>query len=401
MNYETGIAIDRAAGVADPVSLHPDLDGAMRPRRRTTIIIALLIAALLAATYFYMNRDAEPAADTAGGEAAGEQVPSVTVVAPGRQTVEGAINATGTLAARRNLPVGVVGEGGRVVSVLVDAGDWVRQGQVLAVIDRSVQDQQVRGAVAQVSVAEADARLAQENLDRALQLVGRGFISRAEVDRLTATRDAARARVSVARAQVGELRARNARLNVVAPAAGLVLSRSVEPGATVGAGSGVLFNLAQGGEMELLAQVGETELAALSVGVQAEVTPAGYDRSFTGQVWQLSPTIDPQSRQGTARIALPYDPVLRPGGFATAVVRSGTVNAPVLPESAMQSDGEGSYVYVVGPDNKVARRNVVLGDVTANGIVITEGLAGTERVVLRAGGFLSPGDLVKPVRAQS
>jgi RND family efflux transporter MFP subunit len=315
--------------------------------------------------------------------------------------VEGAINATGTLAARRNLPVGVVGEGGRVVSVLVDAGEWVRQGQVLAVIDRSVQEQQVRGAAAQISVAEADARLAQEDLERALQLVGRGFISRAEVDRLTATRDAARARVNVARAQVAELRARNARLNIVAPANGFVLSRNVEPGATVGAGSGVLFNIAQGGEMELLAQVGETELAALSVGVQAEVTPAGYDKSFVGQVWQLSPTIDAQSRQGTARVALPYDSALRPGGFATAVVRSGTVNAPVLPESALQSDAEGSYVYVVGPDNKVARRNVVLGDVTANGIIIAEGLAGTERVVLRAGGFLAPGDTVKPVRGQS
>lgn len=400
MNYETGIAMDRAGSVADPDVFGNDTRDSVAPRRRTTIIIALAIAALLAATYFYMNRDTDTAAQTAAA-GGGEQVPSVTVVAPGRQTVEGAINATGTLAARRNLPVGVVGEGGRVVSVLVDAGDWVRQGQVLAVIDRSVQEQQVRGAAAQVSVAEADARLAQENLDRALQLVGRGFISRAEVDRLTATRDAARARVSVARAQVGELRARNARLNVVAPAAGLVLSRSVEPGATVGAGSGVLFNLAQGGEMELLTQVGENELAALSVGVQAEVTPAGSDQSFTGQVWQLSPTIDPQTRQGTARVALPYNEALRPGGFATAVVRAGTLNAPVLPESALQNDGEGSFVYVVGPDNKVTRRNVVLGDVTANGIVIAEGLSGTERVVLRAGGFLNPGDLVKPVRAES
>jgi RND family efflux transporter MFP subunit len=399
MNYESAMGVNHAAGLADPQAF--DLDtGEQAPRRRRALIVIVLLAALALAAYAYFTRGTDEAA-AAAGDGSAEQVPSVTVIAPGRQTVEGAINATGTLAARRNLPIGVVGEGGRVVSVLVDAGEWVRQGQVLAVIDRSVQEQQVRGAAAQISVAEADARLAQEDLERALQLVGRGFISRAEVDRLTATRDAARARVNVARAQVAELRARNARLNIVAPANGFVLSRNVEPGATVGAGSGVLFNIAQGGEMELLAQVGETELAALSVGVQAEVTPAGYDKSFVGQVWQLSPTIDAQSRQGTARVALPYDSALRPGGFATAVVRSGTVNAPVLPESALQSDAEGSYVYVVGPDNKVTRRNVVLGDVTANGIIIAEGLAGTERVVLRAGGFLAPGDTVKPVRGQS
>lgn len=396
MNYEAGIGLKEAAA-AEPYEF--DTDGDERAtRRRRLIFIALLIAAALAAVIAF-TRSGEDAAATAPAEGAGDQVPSVSVVAPGRQVVEGAINATGTLAARRNLPVGVVGEGGRVVSVLVDAGDWVRQGQVLAVIDRSVQTQQTRAADAQIGVAEADARLAQNNLDRALQLVERGFVAQAEVDRLTATRDAAVARVNVARSQAAELRARNARLNIVAPAAGLVLSRDVEPGQTVSAGSGVLFNIAQGGQMELLAQVGETELAALSVGVEADVTPAGYNRSFTGQVWQLSPTIDPQNRQGTARIALPYDQALRPGGFATAVVRSGTVSAPVLPESALQSDAQGSYVYVVGPDNRVSRRNVQLGAVTANGIVIAGGLAGTEQVVLRAGGFLSEGDAVKPIRS--
>src|SRR3546814_6148132 len=96
------------------------------------------------------------------------------------------------------MPVGVVGEGGRVVSVSVEQGQWVRAGQVLASIDRSVQSQQARAQAAQVEVARADAQLAQSNLDRALQLVERGFISKADVDRLTATRDAARARVEVA-----------------------------------------------------------------------------------------------------------------------------------------------------------------------------------------------------------
>lgn len=366
-------------------------------RRKWWVIGGIALALILLAAWLMMRSGGD---GPAAGDAAASQVPTVTVIAPGRTTVEGTITATGTLAARRELPVGSVGEGGQVVRVLVDAGDWVRQGQVLAVVDRSVQTQQAASAAAQVQVAQADANLAQANLDRALRLVKGGFISKADVDRLTATRDAAVARVRVARAQLGELRARTNRLNIVAPAPGLVLERNAEPGQVVGAGSGVLFRIARGGEMELAARVSEADLAQLAPGVQAEVVPVGTDRAFVGTVWQLDPVIDPQSRQGTARIALPYNLALRPGGFATATIRSGAVVAPMLPESAILSDEKGTYVYIVGKDNKVERRPVETGLVTDKGIAVVEGLSGTERVVLRAGGFLAPGDKVNPRAAR-
>jgi RND family efflux transporter MFP subunit len=202
--------------------------------------------------------------------------------------------------------------------------------------------------------------------------------------------------VRVARAQLGELQARTARLNIRAPAAGLVLERNIEPGQVVGPASGVLFRIAKGGEMELQAALSESDLAQLAPGVTAEVTPVGTDKSFKGQIWQLSPVINPQTRQGTARVALAYDPALRPGGFASATIRSGTVVAPVLPESAILSDDRGSFVYVVGRDNKVRRQPVKTGIVTEQGITVVEGLNGTERIVLRAGGFLAPGDKVIP-----
>jgi RND family efflux transporter MFP subunit len=352
------------------------------------LILILLVAGAIALTVYRTYFAAEEAVDDDG------QNPVVTVIAPGAQTVAGEINASGTIAARREMPVGVVGEGGRVVSVPVDAGDWVKRGQVLAVIDRSVQAQQGRSAQAQVQVSQADANLAQANLDRALQLVERGFVSKADVDRLTATRDAANARVQVARAQAAELSARAARLNILAPAAGLVLARNVEPGQTASAGSGPLFRIARDGEMELMANVNEAQLAGLATGVEAQVVPVGSAKSFTGQVWQVSPTIDPQSRQGTARIALPYAPELRPGGFASALISSGTVVAPMLPESAVLSDDEGSFVYVVNGESKAERRSVQTGMVTANGIVVNGGLDGSEQVVLRAGGFLTEGEAV-------
>lgn len=400
MNYETTVDVSHArilsgdAAAGAPADGEAGVDEARARRKR--MLVAVAIAAALIAIAIFMLWGGEDEADFAPRETTA----AVTVITPGRETVEGIINATGTLAARREMPVGVVGEGGRVVSVLVEPGDWVRQGQALAVIDRSVQNQQAVSSAAQIEVARADAELAQANLDRALQLVDRGFISQADVDRLTATRDAAVARVRVADAQHRELLVRNDRLNIVAPAAGLVLERNVEPGQVVGSGATALFSIARGGEMELLARLGESDLATLSTGATATVVPVGTRKEFTGEIWQLSPVIDPQTRQGTARIALAYAPELRPGGFASTRINSGVVVAPLLPESAIQSNADGSFVYIVGAENKVTRRPVEIGMVTARGIIVESGLQGDERVVLRAGGFLTEGETIRPVTAE-
>ena len=394
MNFETTITAEAADNVA------ADIDGAAeRPHSKRSGAgrkmlfggIGILGLLLAIAAYFVLNAG-EPTA-VADDES---QAPVVTVVAPGKTTVEGMIEAPGTLAARRAMPVGVAGEGGQVTRVLVDAGDWVNAGQVLAVVDRSVQVQQTGALAATIEVRKSELRLAQANLDRALKLVERGFISKADVDRLTATRDQAAAQVRVAEAQLGERRARNRQLNVVAPASGYVLERNVEPGQTVNAGTPALFNIARGGELEMLAALSESQLSSLAQGVTATVTPTGSDKEFNGQIWQLSPVIDQQSRQGTARIALSYAPELRPGGFATARINSGTVSATVLPESAVLADDEGAFVYIIDKDNKATRRAVKTGMVTPQGITIMEGLSGTELVVLRAGGFLNPGETVKP-----
>ncbi len=395
MNYDAKIDADEAvAGHSD--SAPDDLPGEGESVfTRRMVLIGLAVVLLLIGLWF-LNRMSAP--DDLS-EDTGPQAPVVTVIQPGRSAVAGNIKTTGTLAARRELPVGVVGEGGRVESVLVEPGDWVGAGQVLAVIDRSVQVQQAAGLQAQIGVAQADARLAQANLDRALKLVDRGFISKADVDRLTANRDAAAARVRVAEAQLRETRARNSRLNIVAPSAGLVLDRQVEPGQVVSSGSGVLFRIAKGGEMELIANLTEESLLQISTGVRATVTPVGSDKSFAGEIWQISPVIDPQDRQGSARIALAYAPELRPGGFAEAVIGAGSIVAPKLPESAVLADDKGSYVYIVGKDDRIVRRNVKTGTLSADGIAVVAGLTGSERVVLRAGAFLSPGEKVKPQRA--
>ena len=385
MNYETTISPAILGDVPDEKAAH---------NKRNWVIFAVFIAILIAGAAWYYTSQAS-SADAAGADKQ-SQAQTVTVVAPGNETVVRAINATGTLAARREIPIGVVGEGGQVVRVLVDAGQWVEQGQVLVSIERSVQTQQAAALEASIGVARADLQLAQNELERALKLVDRGFISKADVDRKTATRDSARARVRVAEAQLNELRARNARLDIRAPVGGFILERNVEPGQTVSGGSGILFRMAQGGQLELQAQLSESDLANVSVGVPATVTPVGTAQTFSGQIWQISPMIDAATRQGIARIALPFDRALKPGGFASVEIKAGAMSAPVLPESAVQTDKEGSYVYIVGRDNKVVRRAVKTGTVTEKGLAIIFGLDGTERVVLYAGGFLNAGETVNP-----
>ncbi|PXA95428.1 efflux RND transporter periplasmic adaptor subunit [Nostoc sp. 3335mG] len=396
MNYEAGML-----GKSDRL----EYAGEAPARRRWIWIIgAIAIVVIIAIAAYAMRGGSQDGKATAGkGDAAkggDAALPTVTYAIPGRSTIQTVITGTGSLAARRDMPIGVAGEGGLVTRVLVEPGQWVRAGQVLATVDRSVQVNTAESLAAQIRVARADAALAQAELERAQQLVGRGFISKADVDRRTATRDAANARVRVAEASLNETRARNARLDIRAPAAGLVLTRTVEPGQIVSAGSGVLFRMAQNGQMEMRVQLAEGDIQRVRVGSVAEVTPVGTTDVFKGEVWQVSPIIDPQNRQGIVRVALTYNEALRPGGFASARIIAGGQVAPMLPQSAIQSDPKGNFVYVLDKENRAKVQYVTTGDVTDQGVVITGGLNGTERVVLTAGGFLNPDQKVKPVAQQ-
>ncbi|MDB5677650.1 efflux RND transporter periplasmic adaptor subunit [Sphingomonas bacterium] len=369
-----------------------------RPRRRRRWIIGGVAAILVLLVAFVVMRPSKPPAGAgANGGQPADQLPPVTVAAPGNGVVDRSISGTGSLAARIDMPVGVAGEGGRVTAVLVQPGQWVGAGQVLATVDRSVQSQTANSLAAQVAVAQADARIAQSNVDRAQSLVGKGFISKAELETKMATRDAAVARVRVANAALAQQRASNGRLDIRAPAAGLVLTRSVEPGQIVSAGSGALFRMAKGGELELRAELSEGDLQTLNVGARAQVTPVGSTLSFPGSIWQMPSVIDPQTRRGIVRIALPYDKALRPGGFASASIYGGASTLPVLPNSAIQTDANGNFVYIVGKDDKVERRPIKTGEVSDRGVTVASGLSGNERVVLSAGAFLSPGQKVKPI----
>lgn len=389
MNRETSIRSSDTLVVTD------------RARNRRWVIIGAIVIAvvLLGAALMMRNSSSKngPQGTAAAGKGAG-QIPTVTVVVPGRTQVARVVTASGPLAAKRDQPIGIAGAGGRVIRVLVDAGSWVHAGQVLAVVDRSVQSQQAAQMAAQVQAAKAQAALAQSDYNRAIALQGRGFISKAEIDSKKAARDAAYAQVRVNQAQLGAMQAQIGQLNVVAPAAGLILARSVELGQVVSSGSQALFRLAEGGQMEMRAELSQQDLASIHVGAPASVTPVGSDSPIEGSVWQVAPVIDPTSRLGDVRIAIPYTPAVKPGGFAQARITAGTTSAPLLPQSAVLSDDKGNYVYIINANNEVQRRGIKIGTVSDNGVSIAEGLAGNEAVVLSAGPFLNPGQKVNPKR---
>ena len=378
MNMESGI---------DPAS-YLELDEASSRRKRMLIILAIAAVVALGLLWAWTHKKAPVVAT--------DPAPNVSVIVPGRHSITTQIPAVGNIGARRDMPVGVAGEGGIVRSVLVEPGTWVKAGQILAVVDRSVQVQQANALAASIAQARADAELAKSNLQRAKALVSNGFVSKADIDAKQSALDGANARVAVAVAQLKQQQAQIGRLDIRAPTAGLVLTRSVEAGQIVSPGSGALFRIASEGKMELQARLAEGDLQRVHIGSPATVTPVGTTLKIPGRVWQESPVIDPNTRQGTVRIELPYSPALRPGGFAAAEIGGGVGDVPLLPESAVQSDSKGNFVYLIGPDNKVVRRDVKIGDVDDRGVTILSGLSGTEHVVAAAGAFLNPGDKVKP-----
>src|SRR3954451_24001497 len=145
-----------------------------RSRRRRRLIIAGAIAAVLLILVLVavMGRSASDKKAQEAAASGAVQVPSVTVIVPGRSQVGRVVSASGPLGAKRDQPIGIAGSGGRVVKVLVDAGSGVRAAKTLAIVDRSVQTQEATQLAAQVAAARANAALAQSNYERAIAIQG-------------------------------------------------------------------------------------------------------------------------------------------------------------------------------------------------------------------------------------
>ena len=352
-------------------------------------LVAIALVALLA--WRLMAGGSKPATSLAdrGG------VPLVSVIVPGHQAVTASVSFTGAISARYDMPIANEGDTGRIVGVYVEAGDRVKRGQVLAKIDDSVMVQQVNRLEASLEQARAQAELSAAEYKRAESVAAAGALSAEDIEKRRATAITDAANVKVVAAQLAEAQARLARTRITAPVEGTVLTRHAEVGQIANPGGEALFRVASGGEVEMRGQIAEQDLAQVKAGQAATVYLTGVDRPFTGSVRLLGAIIDPATRLGDIRIQLKPDPALRPGAFARAEVAVSKAQRPVLPQTAVMADSNGSYVLVVGAANKVERRAVRVSGTTESGVIIAQGLSGEERVVSTAGGFLRDGETVQ------
>jgi RND family efflux transporter MFP subunit len=392
----TWIGRDHAPNVLHPVGIEPPSAGSGVPHRAPLKwVVAFIIAAIAVAALVWVRHVRAPG--PRAGSATENSVPVVTVTSPGSRAVTARISFTGALAARYDMPIGSDTDTGRIREIYVEAGDHVKQGQIMAKLDGAILLPQVNRLAASVEESKAEAALSAAQYKRGLGVQAAGALSAEEIEHRRATSLTDDARVKVAIAQLDEAQARLQRTDVRAPADGLVLTRTAEVGQIASPGGTPLFRLARNGEIEMRGQIAEQDMARLRVGQSAAVYITSVEKPFAGQVRLLGAVIDPNTRLGEIRIALGSDPLLRPGAFARGEVTIDHNSHPVLPQTAVLADAKGSYVFIINDKSEVERRTVNVIDTTAAGVVIGAGLTGAERIVTTAAGFLREGEHVSAV----
>ncbi|HEX5265003.1 MAG TPA: efflux RND transporter periplasmic adaptor subunit [Phenylobacterium sp.] len=321
---------------------------------------------------------------------------TVRVVRLEPQSITGALAASGDLTSREEAAVLPEVSGFRVSRVLVDVGDTVKKGQTLAMLDPALIQGQLAQQEALALQAQVNAKQAEDQATRVKDLDDAGVLSQEAIDQRRFQARAAQATANAQAAALKDIRTRNAKLSVTAPVGGLILERTVRPGDMSAAGGATpWFRIARDSEIELAAQVSETDIAKIRPGQHAEVTlPSGV--VVQGVVRLVSPQIDPQTKLGIVRVHLPVSRDVRAGGFGRAVFTdvSGTVLA--APESAVRYDADGASVMVVGPDNRVKRVLVQAGRRGSGLVQLIKGPPAGSRIVQNAAAFLLDGDLIKP-----
>jgi len=310
-----------------------------RPRRRLVIIGG---SVLLVGIVIWLL--ARPHAAANDGEATAP--PLVSVMVPAIGDVSATVSLTGLISARNDMPIGNEGDPGRIAAVLVEAGDHVHKGQLLAQLNPLTAESQLDSAAAALEEDRATSTAAQTEWSRAER--DADLFSTEESERRHAAALTAQAKVKAAEAQVADARSRLAHTRILAPTDGIVLTRTAEVGQIAVPGSTVLFHLASDGQVEMRGQVSEQDLPRLKLGQIADVYLDGVTLSYNGKIWQIGAVIDPATRQGTVRIALgPAEQDLRPGAFARADIHIAGSRGVILPETAVLSDEQGTYVLIV------------------------------------------------------
>ncbi len=330
----------------------------------------------------------------ASAAGAAEKTPALTVVvAPvTAQKLQTRIVATGTVSAWRDMPVSTEASGLAVTEVAVDEGDVVERGQILARLNDSILRAQIAQQSAVISELEASLATAQSDVQRA-QSVGAGVISAQTAEQRATLAKTTSAKLAAARASLDEINARLKQTEIVAPAAGMIASRSVEPGQVVQTGT-EMFRLIRDRRLEVDALVPEAELLSVRDGQSVRVFgPAGSVE--TGSVRIVAPIVDAKTRLGTVRIALDSATTLKPGMFARADIMADAKMALAAPLKALVWHESKAGVFKVTDGGIAALTEVSLGRKTSDMVEITSGLSTGDNIVVDGAGLLHDGDTVR------
>ena len=390
------------------------------------IAIAVSLAALLtgAGPAALLAEAAGPATTPAVAEV----LPAITVSTVTKRRLTDIVLASGLIAPIEEVQVAPLIEGQQIEALLVDVGDTVTAGQVLARLSVSTLELQrsqlaATVAAAKAAVAQAEAGLlesqstaaeARRVADRTTKLQAQGTTSQAAAEQAAAAATSAEAGVAVARqalesakanqtlaeAQAANTELQLSRTEVTAPVSGVVTARNARIGAIASAAGQPMFTIIRDGALEMQADVAERDLLRLAPGQTATLTLAGSGKPLTGTVRLVEPTIDAASRLGRVRIVVDDPSNVRAGMFAEAAITIAEHDALAVPVTAVGAANGLATVMKVNGDT-VARTDVTPGIRDGGWVEIVSGLLEGDRIVTKAGAFVRNGDRINPVPAAS
>ncbi|MEX8503061.1 MAG: efflux RND transporter periplasmic adaptor subunit [Leptothrix ochracea] len=370
----------------------------LTPRHRSALILTTLVGLGLGGTAVWVHAANDTPADKAAAPKTKAR-PALTVTVTSLQAADWplTISANGNLMAWQEAVIGAEAGGLRLLDVLVNVGDNVRRGQLLARLQSESVSADVAASRANLAEAQAVLTEARANADRARQLQPGGAMSTQQSQQAFTAEQTAAARLEALKARLSADELRLSQTRITALDDGVISARQASVGAVVQPGQ-ELFRLIRQRRLEWRAEVPATELVRIQPGTQVSLTPAG-GQPIQGKVRMVAPTVDPATRNGLVYVDLPANGSARAGMFAKGDFELGRAAAQTLPQSAVLLRDGFSYVFQVGGDSKVTQTKVVTGRRQGDRIEITAGLPSTAKVVASGGAFLGDGDGVRVVES--
>jgi RND family efflux transporter MFP subunit len=358
--------------------------GRPAPRRLRLVGGAFVFLAIAIVAYGLVSRAAENSRLHNLTEA--QAVPSVAIVAPTHAENHAGLDLPGRLEAYISAPI-YARVPGYLKSWKHDIGSKVKAGDVLAEIDTPDLDQQLMQARADLSVSQANAKLAQISAERWQSLAGTDAVAKQDVDTRTFTLNANVAQVKAAQANVDRLVAEEGFKRLTAPFDGIVTARATDIGALINvgaAGGAQLFVVSETGKLRVYVNVPQNYVPSVPPGTKATISvPEHPDKIYSGTVDASAQAVDPTS--GTTLMQLIVDNSageMMPGDYAGIHLQiAAAANVLSVPSSALIFDAKGLSIATVNADNRVLLKPVSIERDLGAVVELASGLAPNDRVI--------------------